>query len=221
MTGPMDVQNAAGEVDSPCAGSRMRRSPASSESFNQLIAGFERFKGLHRGFEEDPAQHENDEGQAYLPCDGGLRTPPDQRKCKWTHTADRKDDEGGPEIPKRGPSLQRGCGAIPAIQEFMAVLALDRFILNFFNTEWTRLHGLHFLVALWRVSVTLRCCVIRSKPLFGTAGDRLMYPGPTRQKKGKKKFSQSDKEHTIVRRRSKMRPAPNRCMVCHDAGLGY
>ena len=105
---------------------------------HELVVHFKSFHGFHRGLEQKPADDKNAYGQSDFPGSCRLRAPPYQRQCQGAHTADRKDDKGRPEIPWN--SFFRRAWSAGPIQEFTAVLALDRFVLNLFGTEWTLLH---------------------------------------------------------------------------------
>ena len=73
--------------------------------------------------------------------------PDDKRQGERRKAQEDDDNEGGAEIKGQGVGRLRGqrrwreiCGALAFIEEFSAVLALDRFVLDFLGAERAFLH---------------------------------------------------------------------------------
>ena len=94
--------------------------------------------GFHRGLEEDPSENKDSYCESDLPCPRRLWTPPNQGQRQRPHTADCDDNKGFPKIPLN--FLLCKARVVGGIQKLAAVLALYRFILNFFSAERTLFH---------------------------------------------------------------------------------
>jgi hypothetical protein len=109
-----------------------------SHLVEQLIILLNRMDGFHGGLVQKPAENEYPDGNPDLPCERHSWMPPDQGQRQRSHSEERDDNGGCPEIP--GDlfffyARNRGC-----IQKLAAVFALYRFVLNLFGAEGTLFH---------------------------------------------------------------------------------
>ena len=106
----------------------------------------ERVDGLKSRLEQKPAKQKNACCKSDFPGSRCLRAPPYQRQCQGTNRANCKGDKGRAEIPWNARCSQ---GPDRSVQEFMAVLAFYRGILNVFRTKRALFHDVCFLAACY------------------------------------------------------------------------